>query len=229
MDDIKMVTERKKELFLGAVVVVLAIIAILGYAFEGKEEPRRVAFATKGGGVIFDHNIHVSLGNMACSECHHNYKEGETDAAAMNCRVCHYSRKVDISTEEAIHKRLIGKSCTGCHAQGSVNCDFCHNAENFAPLKAPEKVAFDTEGGKVVFDHLAHASADGYDLGCDSCHHGYKSEKKKSFPMNCRRCHYNIKYSPICEKEETHTRCIAKNCLDCHSDDAEDCEKCHKE
>jgi hypothetical protein len=230
MNNNKMVSERKRKLFLGAVVVVLAIIAIVGYAFEKKKEPLRVAFATQGGGVIFDHKVHVSLKNTHCSECHHNYAEGEKGPMAMNCRACHYSKEYrELVDTESIHKRLIGKNCIGCHEQDSVNCVFCHNAENFSPVKKPEKVEFYTDGGPVVFDHSAHASAEGYGLECDSCHHDYKPGNKNSFPLNCRRCHYNKKYATICEKEDTHTRCIAKNCLVCHSDFADACEKCHKE
>ena len=218
-------TDNTKKRYLGMVIVALIIIAILGYALEKKKEPVRVAFDTKAGGVIFDHRMHASLKNTNCSECHHNDEEN-----ARNCRECHYSNEFkEACQDEAIHKRCIGKNCASCHAKGTVNCDFCHNAENFKIAKAPKTVEFDTDGGKVVFDHFTHASADGYDLACDTCHHGYKKENKKDFPMSCRRCHYNTKYKSICEKQETHARCIGKNCVDCHEDGSENCEICHKE
>ncbi|UCH95765.1 MAG: hypothetical protein JSV88_02670 [Candidatus Aminicenantes bacterium] len=225
MAKLKQITEGMKKTYLLVLVAVFVVIAILGYAFEPKEEPKRVAFDTKGGGVIFDHQVHVSLENVLCKECHHNFDDAEDNYSA-NCRGCHSREQCD---DEAIHKKCIGRNCTGCHLEGSVNCNFCHNAEIFVSTKPPAKIEFDTDGGGVVFDHLTHASPDGYDLACDTCHHGYKPENKKSFPMNCRRCHYNTKYETICEDEETHARCVGKNCVDCHTDGAEDCEICHKE
>lgn len=229
MAKVKQLIEGSKKSFLLVLVGIFLLIAILLYGFEPKEQPRRVTFDTKGGGVIFDHHVHVALKNTLCEECHHNFDDVENNLST-NCRGCHYSKGFKESCQdEAIHKKCIGKNCTDCHAEGSVNCEFCHNAENFAIVKPPGKMEFDTDGGRVVFDHLTHASADGYDLSCDTCHHGYKPENKKSFPMNCRRCHYNKKYETVCENEDTHVRCVGKNCVDCHSDGAEDCEICHKE
>lgn len=217
-------------LFIGITLVVLFIIAFLGYALESHKEPVRVSFATKGGGIIFDHQYHVNLKKSKCEECHHNYKPGTETTAEMNCRACHYSKKLQkpCSTEN-IHKRCIGKNCMDCHKEGSVNCDFCHNAESFPKIVAPKQVKFETDGGLVVFDHLKHTSPDEYDLGCDECHHGYKPENKKTFAMNCRRCHYNSKYQKICENTDTHVRCIGKSCLKCHEEGSEKCEMCHKE
>lgn len=224
MDNVEQLTEARKKRYLLMLVAVFVIIAIVGYGFEQKKEPKRVAFDTQGGGVIFDHLLHVSLKNTQCQECHHNYEAGK-DKFAARCRECHFKKECE---DEAIHKKCIGRNCTSCHAEGSVNCEFCHNAENFVPAPPPGKMEFETDGGRVFFDHSTHASPDGYDLACDTCHHGYKPENK-NYPMNCRRCHYNTKYETICENEETHVRCVGKNCVDCHSDGAEDCEICHKE
>jgi hypothetical protein len=233
MNKVKHLTEVRKKLFLCVVVIAFVIIAIIGYSFEKKKEPMRVAFDTKGGGVIFDHKLHVALKDTKCEECHHNYEAGSDDpfAKEMNCRECHYYNKeyADICEDANIHKRCIGKNCIDCHARGSVNCEFCHNAESFKKIAEPENVAFETDGGPVVFNHFAHASPDEFGLDCADCHHGYTKEKKKIFPMNCRRCHYNTKYESLCESADTHTRCIGKNCIDCHSDGEEDCSLCHKE
>ncbi len=232
MDKSRRHTENKKKIYLGVVIVAFIIIAILGYTFEKKKEPIRVAFDTKGGGVIFDHKLHTSLKNIQCQECHHNYEKGAKDPSSleMNCRECHYSKEFKEACEdENIHKRCIGKNCIDCHAQGSVECAFCHNADKFKKFVEPKIIEFTTDGGPVVFDHFKHTSPDEYGVDCETCHHDYKPENKKSSPMNCRRCHYNKKYEPICENEDTHVRCIGKNCLDCHSDGSEDCEICHKE
>lgn len=224
-------SENKKRIYLGVVIILFVIIAILGYAFEKKKEPIRVAFDTKGGGIIFDHRMHASLKNTQCSECHHNYEEGKNNSSFidMNCRECHYNKELmDTCKDAAIHKRCIGKNCLSCHLEGTVQCNFCHNAENFKHIEQPQKVEFKADAGLVVFDHFSHSSADGYDLECKTCHHGFKPESK-NFPMNCRRCHYNKKYESLCKNEETHIRCIGKNCVDCHEDGKEDCAICHKE
>lgn len=218
-------TEKKKRLYVGVVVAILLVIAILGYTLEKKKEPVRVAFVTAGGGVVFDHQMHTSLKDTTCGECHHN-----EDESARKCRDCHYGNDLkEACKDEAVHKRCIGKNCQSCHVEGSVECSFCHNAENFVRPEAPKTVQFDTDGGPVVFDHFTHASADGYGLDCESCHHGYKPEKSKGYPMNCRRCHYNKKYGKLCEKADTHNRCVGNKCLSCHEDGSENCTICHKE
>lgn len=231
MNKVKL-TENRKKLYLSVVTAALVIIAFLGYALEQKKEPVRVAFVTRGGGVIFDHKLHASLKNTKCQECHHNHNPGakEPPPGEMKCRDCHYSKEFKEACEdENIHKRCIGKNCTGCHLPGTVECDFCHNEKNFKIIPPPQKVQFDTDGGQVGFDHFTHASADGYGIECETCHHGYKAGDNKSFPMKCRRCHYNKKYENLCEKEDTHIRCIGKNCLDCHADGSNECTICHKE
>jgi len=229
MDISSYFTENRKKVYLAVVVVIMVIIAFLGYAFEKKSQPEKIAIATKGGGVIFNHQLHVSLKDTGCKECHHNYVEGKDDLV-MKCRDCHYGKNpVSQCDNAAIHKRCIGKNCMDCHAPGQVDCTFCHNAEDFTVAAQPEKVEFETDGGKVVFDHMAHASEDGAGIGCADCHHGYDAKKAKTFPMSCRRCHYNTKYEALCENADTHNRCIGNNCLGCHSDGVDDCTICHEE
>ena len=222
----------RKEYFLALALTVLLVISLLGYLFEGHHIPLRVAFNTDGGDVIFDHKIHTDLKTIKCNECHHNYEEMETklDSGDLDCRSCHYSSEYSgICGDEAIHKRCIGKNCMDCHIQESVSCDFCHNAKRFKSMKAPETVVFETDAGKVLFSHKDHSSTDGYDLGCDTCHHQYSAESPDTLSMNCRQCHYNTKYMNICENADTHTRCIGKSCVECHTDGADNCEICHKD
>ncbi len=146
----------------------------------------------------------------------------------MNCRACHYDQEyAEICEDESIHKRCIGKNCIDCHVKGSVSCEFCHNAENFKKIEQPKLVNFETDAGLVKFDHFKHASPDEYDLECSECHHEIGG--KEPYSMNCRQCHYNTKYAKICEDEDSHVRCVGKNCVDCHSEGTENCEICHKE
>jgi hypothetical protein len=221
---------KKKEIFTGLLLMVLVGITIWGFVFKKQHPPIRIAFATKGGGVIFDHQYHASLKDLNCDECHHGYSEGERHGSVMNCRKCHYSKEnIEICQDESIHKRCIGKNCTDCHTRDSVSCEFCHNAEYFKKMEEPKEIKFETDGGLVIFNHLNHRSPDTYDIECETCHHGYKPEIRNHFPMNCRRCHYNKKYEKICEKNDVHVRCIGNNCLECHTDGKDDCSICHKE
>ena len=93
-------------LYIGISVIVLIIISFLGYALESSKEPVRVSFASKGGGVIFDHQCHVKLKESKCEECHHNYKPGTQTTVEMNCRACHYSKKLQQTcSKENIHNK----------------------------------------------------------------------------------------------------------------------------
>lgn len=229
MGKVKFLT-KKRDIFIVFFVAVLAVIAIWGFALEKKKEPIRVSFHTKGGGVIFDHRLHTSLKDTLCEECHHNHSSEQKESVEMNCRRCHYQKEFqDLCQDESIHKRCIGKNCLQCHVQGSVSCEFCHNAAHFEEIQEPPQVVFKTDGGPVVFNHLDHASPDGYDIECQTCHHGYTAGNAKTFPMNCRRCHYNVKYEMICENADVHMRCVGNNCIQCHSDGLDDCTICHKE
>jgi len=224
------VTNRRKNILLRLLLLVFIIVAIWGYCFEPIKEPFQVAFATKGGSVIFNHFNHASpdVYNISCVDCHHDYKPESEDLDSMNCRECHYSNEPACS-DESVHTRCIGKNCVSCHIDGSVPCSFCHRVYDLGHPEAPEEIEFKTDQGDVIFDHATHADLEeGYDLACNDCHHNYKPEHKKPVPMNCRRCHYNTKYESICEEDDNHMRCIGKNCIDCHTDGAEDCEICHQ-
>lgn len=226
---LKSVAGKKEQWFASALVLLLVVVAIIGYSIKPAGAPLRVAFATDGGGVIFDHQMHAGLKDTKCSECHHNYDDNDKSSRPASCRDCHYTKEyAEICRDEPLHKRCIGKQCASCHVSGTVGCTFCHNAEHFVKPLPPEEVTFETDGGTVVFNHTLHATADGAELDCAECHHGYDPKKPFNISMNCRQCHYNTKYNTICEDQETHVRCIGKNCLDCHTDGADDCEICHK-
>ncbi len=245
--------EKRKRLLYIVILLILIVLAILGYSLEEKKIPGRIAISTAGGGVIFNHQQHMELktknNTMNCGTCHHNYKEGpnaqpssKDNLEDMKCRVCHYRKgkpEVGNCAGAAIHKRCIGKQCLGCHAaepeKFTVACQFCHNAEHFSLAKTPQQVTFVTDAGLVVFDHFLHISEDGCAIECETCHHGYDAVKKKqsvnmqSFPMSCRRCHYNTFYGDICDSDEMHARCIGKQCIECHDDGGDNCQICHKE
>jgi hypothetical protein len=128
MDKAKNLTKGKTRIFMILLLCLFVVIALWGYCFEQKADPIRVVFITKGGPVVFDHLEHASPEGyeLECESCHHNYsaEEENEDSAIMNCRECHYSKKLTTVCEDAdVHKRCIGENCMQCHEE---NCEFCH-------------------------------------------------------------------------------------------------------
>jgi hypothetical protein len=128
MDKAKFVNKTKIRIFIIALLCVFIIIAFWGYCYEQETEPIRVVFITKGGPVVFEHLEHTSPDGyeLECESCHHNYSTEETknENTSMNCRECHYSKKLKTVCEDAdVHKRCIGENCMQCHEE---NCEFCH-------------------------------------------------------------------------------------------------------
>ncbi len=229
---LKLLFGVRKKYVLALIITILIVFSLVGYLFEGHHIPIRVAFNTSGGDIIFDHKLHTDIEKLKCTKCHHNYEERKMNlsSGSLNCRSCHYSSEyAEICEDESIHKHCIGNNCIECHTKESVNCDFCHNAKKFKGAKEPEIVIFETENGKVVFNHKDHASEENYDLGCETCHHNYLPENVSIYSMNCRQCHYNSSYSSVCKNAEVHTRCIGKKCTECHTEGEENCEICHKD
>jgi hypothetical protein len=228
---------RAEKIFAGAILIVGVVVGIVGYSFTGPSHPpKKIWFDTAGGDVIFDHAYHATLSD--CSDCHHNYEEGGTEADnEMNCRSCHYfGEALESQSEDPTHKRFIGANCVDCHKEMAmkVTCDACHIQQGFAfeasgrvmpPL--PESVKFETDGGLVTFNHKVHISED---VGepCSTCHHGFKENKGTEGlkrEKSCRACHYELADKIPEFKDENHTRYIGANCTECHG--AEDCGMCH--
>ncbi|UCB48429.1 MAG: cytochrome c3 family protein [Deltaproteobacteria bacterium] len=228
---------RAEKIFAGAILIVGVVVSIVGYSFTGPSDPpKKIWFDTAGGDVIFDHAYHATLSD--CSDCHHNYEEGGTEADnEMNCRSCHYFGEArESESEDPTHKRFIGANCIDCHKEMAmkVTCDACHIQQGLAfeasgrmmpPL--PESVEFETDGGLVTFNHKQHISED-VDEPCITCHHDLKDKKGMEGlerEKRCRACHYDLGDKIPDFKDENHTRYIGANCTECH--DAEDCGACH--
>lgn len=76
------------------------------------------------------------------------------------------------------------------------------------PTKAPEeplRLMYQTNAGKVLFDHQAHAAATGYALNCTDCHHSHP-EGEEIEPIACGQCH------PPRPTGKT----VPEMCLECH-------------
>ncbi|MFH1886919.1 MAG: cytochrome c3 family protein [Pseudomonadota bacterium] len=101
----------------------------------------------------------------------------------------------------------------------------------------PVRILFQTNAGRVIFDHQVHAAGDGYGLDCQGCHH---AATVGTGPVDtaevCWKCHdfdddtYNMEnFNHIGHYEE-----YAQDCLECHGERDFDpqalraCTSCHK-
>ncbi len=89
----------------------------------------------------------------------------------------------------------------------------------------PTRVLLDNKGGKVVFEHKAHA--EGYGLECATCHHAENLEKGVS---PCGECHNaaTAEFNIPDRMEAFHLRCMG-----CHEEvgagpyGKDQCNQCH--
>ena len=89
----------------------------------------------------------------------------------------------------------------------------CYAAFPVTPPDEPIRLMYNTNAGKVLFDHQIHSSADGYGLECFDCHHHPPDDEAAL--MACGKCHPS-------EPEEG---VVPESCLECHdASDVEDSE-----
>ncbi len=75
----------------------------------------------------------------------------------------------------------------------------------------PQRILLENLGGRVVFEHQAHAER--YNISCESCHH----ERSKSSPIvsPCGTCH-GVVEKPDFAKNHTQEPQNQVNCVTCH-------------
>jgi len=82
------------------------------------------------------------------------------------------------------------------------------------PTPAPDepiRLMYQTNAGKVLFDHQTHASVNGYALACLDCHHLHDGEEIE--PVSCGLCHL--------PKQEGAKPVYPESCFDCHDDESD--------
>ena len=99
-----------------------------------------------------------------------------------------------------------------------------------APPEQPIRVAYDSKGGLVIFDHAAHIAR--MDGNCTTCHHYDGDEEEK---QDCRSCHeendipimdaYHQKGEDFLD-DDTYQSCMS--CHEEHGQDPKNCHGCHK-
>ena len=85
----------------------------------------------------------------------------------------------------------------------------CYAAFPVPTPEEPFRVMYQTNAGKVLFDHQTHASVDGFALDCVDCHHLHDGEELDP-PVACGLCHLS--------KQDSAQKNYPESCFDCHDD-----------
>jgi len=133
---------RKRIFFLSTVILSIALLAGTGILIA-TDQPDEIkiqssAFETyKKGPVPFTHKKHNVDYKIACTECHHAYKEGvnvyKEGDPVQKCSACHDP----VKSEGKVKKLMVAyhRSCQGCHkalekagerAGPTTKCTQCH-------------------------------------------------------------------------------------------------------
>ena len=105
-------------------VMVVSVFLMSMHSLMATDTPDEVTINNEGyepdkkGPVTFEHNKHVTEHGIACTECHHEYKDGKNvwkeGGPVKECIECHNPVKEE--GEEVINlKAAFHKNCTGCH------------------------------------------------------------------------------------------------------------------
>lgn len=118
------------------------------------------------------------------------------------------------------------------------------------PVKTPEqpiRLMYQTNAGKVLFDHQTHASVNGYGLDCSDCHHHPEDDdmalvgcvkchpdapEKGVSPEYCLECHDSSEIEDVDILKRSDA--FHKQCTQCHEEfgkgpqsGSQNCSKCH--
>jgi len=124
----------------------------------------------------------------------------------------------------------------------------CYAAFPIEKPPEPIRLMYQTNAGKVLFDHQTHATVNGYALDCMDCHHAHFGEeiepvacglchstgqKVSEYPQACFDCHGDaseIESPDILKRSDA----FHQQCIQCHeqygagpASGADNCSKCH--
>ena len=208
----------KNELkFVYVIAIICPIVGVLCYSSlpaKSPESPVRLMFKTVGGNVLFDHQTHSDAYGLTCTDCHHAYIKGETDAP-VSCEACH---RVDSKFVPALgdngnfdhegHSMDYGLSCNDCH----------HNY-------------YEEDGGEPEL------CSDCHEPGVED---DFMMGRTQAFHAQCIGCHEDSGVTPgqddcaSCHAPRKRTDAFHEQCINCHEDFGvgpsgadSDCKKCH--
>ncbi len=190
---------QKRYLPISVFVVVMAIVALVGYLQPaGTEEmPRRILFDNAGGKVIFSHQAHDQTYQLDCASCHHeNPAGGEPGKEPLRCGLCH---------PPEFTPNWIETHASFFNAE--QNCARCHHAEFTG----------------MVYKHDEHAEQ--YNTDCLDCHH---TDDIEPTPTNCGDCHLKEGDATMPGfADAVHTRCATCH-QDVFAQEMKGCGFCHE-
>lgn len=136
----------KKRSLIVLTAAVLGMVFIFALAYASQQAPdtatmeSKVYSKHKKALVHFNHKKHNVDYGVACSDCHHVYKDGKNTwkegDAVQKCDACHSEAKApkgDKSSKmekiKKYHYNAIHENCKGCHKEmkkGPTKCSECH-------------------------------------------------------------------------------------------------------
>ena len=136
---------RKRILFVGALIVSAALFATVGIPLA-TDAPEKINILDssiekpKKGAVNFTHKKHAVDYKIACTECHHVYKDGKNvfkqGDPIQKCSACHDP----VKSEGKVKKLMLAfhQNCQGCHKELETagkprgptrKCNDCHETK----------------------------------------------------------------------------------------------------
>ena len=137
--------------------------------------------------VHFDHTLHATMPDTACTRCHHHSSQPPYPA----CKQCHAASGSDAETGVVNLRGAFHRQCLGCHRElnTSSSCETCHRVKPDQTMPSTPQQA-DEVAGTIPFDHSntrfplkAYHRA----VPCIECHR--RASNHHSVPTNCEQCH----------------------------------------
>lgn len=154
-----------------AITVILAIVAIIGYAAPeaAPDFPKRILFDNKGGKIVFSHTMHAESYMIPCEDCHH--AEQNPQESVVPCGQCHVAAFDEQFFETHVNWDMSDDNCMTCHHEGfdgqdSMPCSDCHFDEKPSDLVPTRMDAFHTQ---CMGCHETMGGPQGSDA-CNECH-----------------------------------------------------------
>lgn len=246
---------QKRYLPITVCVVILAIVAIVGYLRPAatEEMPRRILFDSSGGKVIFTHLDHEEKYVQNCATCHHESQDpgpkpvecGKCHpreftpeyiadhstwfTSDQQCARCHHAEFTGMVYNHDEHAELYTSGCTDCHHDTDIEP---------APTNCGECHMDTGDDAMPSFKDAAHERCmtchqDVFDeglAGCKFCHQTLEAGQGDTMPAttSCTECHEKS----ISQLIPTRMNAFHESCFGCHDEkqagptEAE-CNHCH--
>jgi len=200
------------------------IVSAAGFIFsktKAPEAPYRYYYKNVAGDVMFDHERHTEVNDVACSSCHHELFSGEIETSCSDCHGEGFSEDMVYQTgitwedgskpeeKDFSHTEIseMHEGCTMCHSVSEdvepKSCNFCHEAGDQKPVLYLCSNCHDDSYSAADFSHGDLVSI--HERECGNCHQILG--KTGLYHQQCTGCHGKTKPDYFTESGET--RCNA--------------------